>query len=200
MKKRAYQPGKNRRAQGFTLVEVLIAMTVVGIAALGGIAMIAIGIGRNNSLRTDTASANVAQTVLEAIASVQAENNTTVTIVDCATPTPQTISINTTTAAGGSGAPVLTGASMYPGIGPGDIDFTQAKVPPYQADYVMCGPNGVQLTYDLRWRIDPVGLPDPATGKYFAKLVTVAAQLPVTVNGGAIVYSPPVTLRTVVGN
>jgi prepilin-type N-terminal cleavage/methylation domain-containing protein len=197
--KRAHKLGKNSRAQGFTLLEILVAMTVLGIAALGGIAMIAIGIGRNNSLRTDTTSANVAQTVLEAIASVQATNNTTVTIVDCANP-PSTISINTTTAAGGLGAPVLTGTSMYPGIGPGDIDFTQDKVPPYQADYVMCAPSGVQLTYDVRWRIDPVGLPDPVTGRYFAKLVTVAAQLPATVNGGAILYSPPVTLRTVVGN
>src|SRR5215831_8888606 len=115
MNKRAYRLSKNRRARGFTLIEVLIAMMVLGTAALGGIAMIAIGIGRNNSLRADTTSANVAKTVLEAIASVQATNDTTVTIVDCGT---TTISINTATAAGGLGAPVLAGASMYPGIGP----------------------------------------------------------------------------------
>ena len=197
MNKRTYRLKRNGGDRGFSLIEILIAMAVVGIAALGGIAMIAIGIGRNNSLRTDTTSANVAQTVMEAVASVQATNDTTLTIVDCAA---NTISINTATALGGSGAAVVTGTPAYPGIGPGDIDFTAAIVPGYQANYLMCGPNGIQVTYDVRWRIDPVGAPDPASGKYFAKLVTVAAQLPATVNGNAILYSPPVTLRTVVGN
>lgn len=189
--KLAYRVGKEGKDRGFTLIEMLIAMAVLAIAALGGIAMIAIGIGRNNNLRSDTSSANVAQTVLEEIASLQATNDTTVTILDCAG---NALSINT--AAGG--AAVVTGTPPFPGVGPGDIDFTQAKVAGYHANYVMCGPNGITATYDVRWRIDPVG-PAAPSGHY-AKLVTVAALMPATVTNGAISFSAPVTLRTVVGN
>jgi prepilin-type N-terminal cleavage/methylation domain-containing protein len=183
--KLAYRAGKNRKDRGFSLVEMLTALAVLSIAALGGIGMIVIGIGRNNNLRSDTTSANVAQTVLEAIASLQATNDTTVTILDCAG---NAVSINT--ASGGAGVVTSTG----------DIDFTQSPQAGYQASYVMCGPNAtITYTYDVRWRIDPVG-PAAPSGNY-AKLVTVAAQLPTQVkSGGAIIFSPPVTLRTVVGN
>jgi prepilin-type N-terminal cleavage/methylation domain-containing protein len=189
--KLAYRAGKNRKDRGFSLVEMLTALTVLAIAALGGIGMIVIGIGRNNNLRSDTTSANVAQTVLEAIASLQATNNATVTILDCAG---NAVSINTAS----GGAAVVTSTPPWPGVGPGDIDFTQAPQAGYQSSYVMCGPNGTQFTYDVRWRIDPVGPPAPS-GNY-AKLVTVAAQLPTQVKAGAIIFSAPVTLRTVVGN
>jgi prepilin-type N-terminal cleavage/methylation domain-containing protein len=175
--------------QGFSLIELIIAMAILSIAMLGALAMITVGISRNGSLRMDTNSANIAQTVLEDIAAVQPTNNTNLlTINDCIQP--QSI----TTTPGGAD---VVGAPNFPGQNAGDIDFTQDKaaVPAgYQMDYVACV-NGVQVTYDVRWRIDAVAA---AGGSNWGKLVTVAALEQSTVQN-AVVYSPPVTLRTVVG-
>jgi len=175
--------------QGFTLIELLIAMIVLGTAMLGALAMITVGIKRNNSLRMDTTSANIAQTVLEDIAAIQPTNDTTISINDCIQP--QSIKTN-------PGGATLVTAPNWPGQNLGDIDFSQAKgavAAGYQMDYVACA-NGVQITYDVRWRIDPVAV---GGGKNWAKLVTVAATQGAPVQGGAISFSPPVTLRTVVG-
>jgi len=175
--------------QGFTLIELLIAMAVLGIAMLGALAMITVGIRRNNTLRLDTTSANIAQTVLEDIAAIQPINDTTIAINDCIQPQ------NINTKPGGA---TLVAAPNWPGQNPGDIDFSQAKGAVgvgYQMDYVACA-DGAQITYDVRWRIDPVAV---GGGKNWAKLVTVAALQQATVRNGAISFSPPVTLRTVVG-
>ena len=174
--------------QGFSLIELIIAMAILSIAMLGALAMITVGIGRNGSLRLDTNSANIAQTVLEDIAAVRPTNNANLKISDCI----QTQSITTT-----PGGADVVGAPNFPGQNAGDIDLTQDKaaVPAgYQMDYVACV-NGVQVTYDVRWRVDAVAA---AGGSNWGKLVTVAALQQSTVQN-AVVYSPPVTLRTVVG-
>jgi type II secretory pathway pseudopilin PulG len=182
---------KTRSSEGFSLVEMVIALGVMTIAMTGGMAMVAIGIGRNGSMRMDTTAANVAQTFLEEIASVRPDADPVLNITDCT----KGLTINTAV----GGAAVWGSAPGEPGINPGDIDFTQAVVPSgYQASYVMCAPGGVQITYDVRWNIQTAAFVD-AKGKTWGKLVTVAALQRATVSGGAIRYSPPVTLRTVVG-
>jgi prepilin-type N-terminal cleavage/methylation domain-containing protein len=175
--------------EGFTLIELMIATLVLGTAMLGALAMIMVGIKRNTSLRMDTTSANIAQTVLEDIAAIQPTNDTTISINDCIQP--QSIKTN-------PGGASVVAAPNFPGQNPGDIDFSQNKGAVgagYQMDYVACA-NGVQITYDVRWRIDAIAV---GGGKNWAKLVTVAALQQATVQNGAISYSPPVTLRTVVG-
>jgi prepilin-type N-terminal cleavage/methylation domain-containing protein len=191
MSKQMSRIRKTRSGEGFSLVEMIIAMAVVGIAMIGGLAMIAVGIGRNGTMRMDTTSANIAQTFLEEIASVPPKNGAPLNITDC---TGLNKVINTV----GPGAPVWGAAPTLPGIYPGDIDFTQAVVPGYQADYVVCAPGGLQITYDVRWNIQTAGFVD-AKGNTWGKLVTVAALQRATISNGALVYSPPVTLRTVVG-
>src|SRR5262249_48586793 len=183
---------KSRSKQGFSLIELMIALTVLAIALAGGLAMIAVGIGRNTSTRMDTTAANVAQTILEDIASepsVGGQNPLTIT--DC---TGLPLSIGTTASVVG-GSPVLQAPDpLQPGSNPGDIDFSAAPVANYSAPYVMCAPNGGQISFDVRWNIQPVA-PPPAGGTTWAKLVTVAARQPFTTSGGAIYYSPPATLR-----
>src|SRR5215475_6612019 len=76
---------KSRSEQGFSLIEMMIALTVLAIALAGGLAMIAVGIGRNTSTRMDTTAANVAQTILEDIASEPSVGGQDpLTITDCA--------------------------------------------------------------------------------------------------------------------
>lgn len=186
------QLGRIRRTvntDGFSLIEMLIALAVMLIAVVGGLTMLAIGIGRNGTMRMDTSAANVAQTVLEEIASVQPKTNPVLTITDC---TGNPMSINTAP----GGAPLVGGTPPYPGIKPGDIDFSQNPVVGYQTNYIMCGPNGMQITYDVRWSIQAVAT---SGGTNWGKLVTVAAWQHSDVASGGFRYSPPVTLRTVVG-
>ncbi len=184
--------GKSTGKRGFSLVEMVIALGVLAIAMAGGLAMVAIGIGRNTTTRMDTTATNVAQTILEEIASTPARNGAPLTITDC-TGNPLTITV----APGGATLVPTGGNPSQPGTDAGDIDFTQPPVPGYQTPYVMCAPGGAALTFDVRWNIQAVA---PVAGQpTWAKLVTVAARQPFTTSAGAIYYSPPATLRTVVG-
>lgn len=183
--------------QGFSLMEMMVALTVLAIAMVGGLAMVAVGIGRNTSTRMDTTAANVAQTILEDIASEPAlGGQNPLTITDCAG---NVLSINTTASVLGGSPLIQAPDPMQPGNNPGDIDFTAAPVANYSATYVMCAPNGGQISFDVRWNIQPVAPPLAAGAPAWAKLVTVAARQPFTTSGRAIYYSPPATLRTVTG-
>jgi prepilin-type N-terminal cleavage/methylation domain-containing protein len=175
--------------RGFSLIELMFAVAVLATAVIGSMVMVVIGIGRTGSNRMDTTATNVAQTVLEDIATappplppgpgVPATVPPPLSITDC---TGNALAI--TTAVGG--------APLSPS-GNGDIDFQSPVPAAYQVNYTMCGTNGLRAVYDVRWRIDPVD----ASG--FARLITVAARQPMSVRNGTLVYIPPVTLRTIVG-
>jgi prepilin-type N-terminal cleavage/methylation domain-containing protein len=172
----------SKSIQGFTLVELMVAMVVLVIGVLGGMVMILMGMTRDNTNRMDTTATNAAQAVLEQIAAVPANVDTTVTVTDCV-PTARTVT--TAGSAGGTGATLLADGS-------GNVDFSAAPVANYQIPFTVCGNNGLQVTYDVRWRITTL----PSGGK----LVIVAAGHPATDNKSrAIGYIPPVTLRTIVG-
>jgi Tfp pilus assembly protein PilV len=180
MSKRVLRTNKNRNLQGFSMVELMLAMFVLGTAILGSAAMIMLGLSRNAGIRMDTEASNVAETFLEDIASALPNGSPVLTLTDCNN---VAWAVNTT----GPGS-TLTAT--------GGIDFTQPKVAGYQADYVVCTANGLQVKYDVRWAvIQPAG--DP--GWAWTKQVIVAAQQPLNLNKGKIFYTPPVTLRTVVG-
>jgi prepilin-type N-terminal cleavage/methylation domain-containing protein len=169
-------------SKGFTLVELMVAMFVLAIGVLGGMIMIILGMSRDNTNRMDTTATNAAQAVLEQIAAVPANVDTTVLVTDCV---PTAHSITTVGSAGGTGATLLTDGS-------GNVDFSAAPVANYQTPFTVCGTNGLQITYDVRWRITTL----PSGGK----LVIVAAGHPSTDNKSrAMAYIPPVTLRTIVG-
>lgn len=178
------QQSKFRRhnSKGFTIVEMMVAIFVLAVGVLGGMVMILMGMTRDNTNRMDTTATNAAQAVMEQIAAVPANVNTTVTVTDCV-PTARTIT--TTGSAGGTGATLMTDGS-------GNVDFSAAPVTNYQTPFTVCGNNGLQITYDVRWRITTL----PSGGK----LVIVAAGHPATDDKTrAIGYIPPVTLRTIVG-
>ncbi|HWZ42146.1 MAG TPA: prepilin-type N-terminal cleavage/methylation domain-containing protein [Candidatus Saccharimonadales bacterium] len=178
------ESGKGRGSQGFSLIELLLAMVVIVVAILGGMIMVGFGMLRNNSNKVDTAGTNVAQSVLERIASTGANVNIVLPATDCLQTNPATSTLKINTAAGGA----QTQAN-------GDIDFTQSptalNAANYQMTYIVCGTNGLQSVYDVRWNIVNVGA--------FGKLVTAAAQQTSIANGKGTVFLRPITLRTVVG-
>lgn len=178
---------RHQKTQGFSLVELTVAMFVLTVGVLGGMTMIIMGMTRNNTNRVDTTATNVAQTVMEEIAGMPANSTAPLTVTDC---TNANLTINTSPGAGAAGAPLLPPNNI-------DIDFSQPAVPGYQMTYVVCGNgangNGLQTAYDVRWRIVSVG-----TGN-LGKLVIVSARQPFVGQSRGLGSITPVTLRTIVG-
>jgi len=180
MKNKFYRFRKaSTSASGFSMIELVFAIGVLSVAVVGGLAMVVFGIARNGSSRMDTTATNVAQTVLEDIATNIPTASPAMNITDCAG---NVLTIQT--AAGGAGLKL---------DGSGDIDFQQPAVGGYQMNYIVCGSNGIRATYDVRWRVEAAG------GSAWGKLVTVAARQPLAVQNGQMMFVPPVTLRTIVG-
>src|SRR6185437_10460522 len=74
---------KTCKVQGFTLVELTVAMVVLVVGILGGMMMVIIGVSRDNSNRVDTTATNVAQSVLEQISGAPTNSNPTLVMTDC---------------------------------------------------------------------------------------------------------------------
>lgn len=170
---------RQQQNEGFSLIELTVAMFILTVGVLGGMTMIIMGMTRNNTNRVDTTGTNAAQAVLEEIAGAPANTNPTLGLTDCLG---NNLAINTT----GPGAPVLAN---------GDIDFSQAAVAGYQMNYTVCNNaangNGLRTVYDVRWHITTIG----TTGK----LVVVAARQPFVAGSKGIGFLAPVTLRTITG-
>jgi prepilin-type N-terminal cleavage/methylation domain-containing protein len=173
----------SRRQRGMSLIELMIAVTVLTIGVAGCAIVIPIAIGRNFANRQQGNSTAIAQMVLEKLLSVPASTSPTLTITDCAG---NANLVSTTGTAGGSGSTVLSS---------GSIDFTAAQgsggAPAgYYMNYTTCGTNGRQATYDVRWNIKA-----PST---FIELVTVSVKLKKT-TGDAKLFAVPVTIRSMAG-
>src|SRR5882672_9581276 len=181
--------------RGMTLVELLIALTILVIGMGGVMIMIATAIAQNNGTKHDSNGTMLAQMVTEQIISISGNLNpppVLPTETDCAG-TVFTIQVT------GAAAPVGAGAAIFPQPAPagrvaGDIDFTQAAgaVPAnYRMQFVACGDNNRQATYDVRWNVQVLGVN--------TKLVTVAARRIDQSNRTGLGYNIPVTIRTIVG-
>lgn len=168
-----------RNERGMSLVELMIAMVILLVGLVGSLALVATSVGNNGRSRMQGNSTIIAQMITEKISSVKATTSPLLTVSDCAG---NILNINTA-APGGAG---LTAQ--------GDVDFTQAPVAGYQAQYTDCGTNGRQFTYDVRWNI--------AQPTANVKLLTVTAQkisTNVGTNYDLRYLSFPVTIRTLVG-
>jgi prepilin-type N-terminal cleavage/methylation domain-containing protein len=179
--------------QGMTLIELMIALTilVIGMGAL--MVMITAAIAQNNGTKHDSQGTMLAQMVTEKVINISAINPPPALPVetDCAG-TAHTIQVT------GGAAPAGAGALLIPqgaAVRPGEIDFTQAfgAIPAnYAMLYIACGDAGRRQTYDVRWNIQ--------TLTANTKLITVAARR-VTGTGGrsGVGFNMPVTMRTIAG-
>ena len=174
---------KSRKQRGMSLIEVMVAITVLTVGVAGCAVVIPIAIGRNFANRQQGNSTVIAQMVTEKLLSVPANAVPILTITDCAA---NNNSVYTTGSAGGTGSTVLAS---------GDIDFSQAQggggAPVgYFMNYTTCGSNGLQMVYDVRWNIKD--------SSAFVKFITVSARLKSS-TGNAKMYSAPVTIRSMAG-
>lgn len=189
---RTMQLSKNlklHKESGMTLIELMIAMTVLAVGLAGIMAIVIAALYGNARNRTDTSATLISQMVIEQMGDMPANTDTTFQLTDCA----GTV-WNINTAAGGA---TLKGTNNFPVWVASDIDFNvAAPAAGYSMLYVSCATNGSPgLTYDVRWNVAKNGQ---------TKTVVVAARIKGTgaTTGGAqnIYFAIPVQLKTVLGS
>jgi len=175
--------------RGMSMIELLIAMTVLAVGMGGMVVVFAAAITGNGKAKFDTSGTMLAQTVLERIAAQPANTAANITIQDCnpAGPVPWTIAT--------VGAPPPAGAGALLDAN-GNIDWiNQAAAPAnYGMQFVACGNNGRQLTFDVRWNVQTI------TGN--SRLITVSARPAAANAAGAnqtAMFNRPITLRSIGG-
>ncbi len=192
----AFKKEHRRRArwvEGFSVIELLIAMFVLTIGLLGGMVILLVAMSTNSRNRMDTSAVALSQSVMDRIVVLSSSAGVQATqMTDC-----NGTVHNIVTAPGG--APLTNLTIMN---GSQSIDFTQAPVPGYQMLYTLCATGaadgqttGNSQIYDVRWYISgPV-----AAGT--TQLVYVAAKhTNESGNGGGKFYTMPITLRALRGN
>lgn len=178
------QPSPSRSQTGFTLLELLLAGVVMLVGLSGGLLLVLMAISSNQRNNLDSSGTILAQMTMEMIASVPANSNSSVSVVDCnPTTSSATHTLSNLGSSSGSGAPLTSG---------GAIDFTQAQVNGYSMLYYSCqaSTGDRQILFDIRWNIK--------TLTTNTKLVIVAAQR-TGANNNAVLFAVPVSLKTIVG-
>jgi prepilin-type N-terminal cleavage/methylation domain-containing protein len=185
---------------GMSLLELMIAITVLSVGMLGATGMILAGVQSNSRNKTDTAAVVLDQQILEQFATLNNYPKTgTVTIADCGLlaggANSHTASIIATTA--GAGATVYTAATAPLPSQVGDIDWTQATpvlatsaTPGYAMRYRTC--NGD--LYEVRWNVMLVN----GVNSNLSLLTVSSRQLAAASTHATLLFSNPTTLRTLI--
>jgi prepilin-type N-terminal cleavage/methylation domain-containing protein len=173
------------KQNGFSLIELMIAIAVLAVGMAALVPLFAVAVMSNGKAKTDTTATMLAQTVLEKVSAQPASAApANITVTDCNPAGGTTFQI--ATAVGGS---PLTGS---------DIDFTATPVANYNMQYVACGNNGRQALYDVRWNIQAI-----AGNGSRSRIITVAARptgAGVAGNRNQLtMFAFPITLRTIGG-
>ena len=171
---------------GFTLIEMMISMTVMAVGLLGLNVMFVTAMATNNKNTHDSSATMVSQLVLEQISAQPANSTAAITVTDCA-------GNSRTIATAGGASPTGAGATLLTTGSVGTIDQTAAKVANYSMTYVACAPAGsnLQSSYDVRWNVMTI-TPD-------TRLITVSARQLNGIRLGALQFAIPVNLRSIGG-
>ena len=189
------KPIVRRKPQaGATLVELLIAMTILAIGLGGLVNVLVLALQTNNRNSKDTSATLLAQMVLEQISAQHPNANTSISVTDCAGNT-WTIATAGGASPNGVGATLVTSSTA---LGYGGIDQTQAYsgiTAGYSMKYVDCGGvgnTGTPTTYDVRWNVMTVDA-------NYTRLITASARPANASELGGVRFALPVTLRLVAG-
>ena len=151
----------NRSALGFSLMELVIAVSVLAVGLLGGMSVICVAVASNGGSKLNTTAATLAESTMERILAIpQGAANPATSVTDC---TGNTFQINTLL----GGSPV-TANGLFPGV-----NYAQAPVAGYSMLYATCSA-GPALVYDVRWNIAQG--PTPATQLVTVSVKSVAAE------------------------
>ena len=178
---------------GFMMIELMISMVVLSVG-LGGLLILLISsMYTDKRSSSDTTATMVAEHVLEQITAqgigANSPPNPALTITDCAG---NALNINTARAVLGGGTGGATGGNGAAVTPNGIIDWTQAfaAVPAgYGINYVACGANGLQTTYDVRWDVIQMSAN--------SRLTIISARPGGSRQVGGLKFVVPVNLRTI---
>jgi Tfp pilus assembly protein PilV len=181
-----------------SMVELLIAMTVLAVGMIGSMVMIQLGMQSNSRNQNDTEAVALDQEILEKFATLKNYPKTgTVTITDCGTGANQHLaSLVQGASPNGAGATLYTtGNAPTPGQA-GEIDWTAAAptlATAGTAGYAMQFKTCTNDVFEVRWNV--MDLPNTSR----LSLLTVSArQTQVANSHSGMLYSVPVTLRTLI--
>jgi prepilin-type N-terminal cleavage/methylation domain-containing protein len=189
--------------RGMSLIELLLAMTVLTIGMLGSMILIMVGMQSNTRNKTDSTAVVLDQEILEMFATLNNyPKSGAVTIFDCGLTAGAVNQHNAAltwgAAPAGNGATVYTAATAPLPSQVGEIDWTQptptlatSAVTGYAMRYQAC--NGD--TYEVRWNVMQI---DPNSRN---SLLTVSSrQLAAQGSNRAMLFAIPTTLRTLIEN
>src|SRR5216683_3584038 len=202
------QRGMGSPMAGMTLIELMIAMTVLAIGLPSCMMMVMVGMQTNSRNKTDTTATILDQEIVEKYATLkQYPKPTFVAINDCAL---SAGSANVHNASLGAGvAPAGSGAALYTGASAsevGNIDWTQpvpalatSTTPGYAMEYQTCSGD----IYEVRWNVMVIS-PNP-NSRISQLTVSARPRSAVQADAGgatnrAILYARPVTLKTLIEN
>jgi len=189
-----------------SIIELLIAMSVLSVGMLGAMAMILAGMQSNSRNKNDSAAVVLDQEILEMFATYQFyPTNGYVVVTDCGTTAASVHWANVvqgTTAVGGAGARLYTAATAPRPSMVGDIDWTQPPpafatngVRGYAMTYQTC--NGD--TYEVRWNVMEVN--PNASGIAALSMLTVSSRQTSAANArNATLFAVPTSLHTLIEN
>lgn len=194
---------------GFTLIEMMIAISVLAIGMLGAMSLMLMGMQSNNASKTDTTATVLDQEIIELYSTIKTfPKPGSVTINDCAlTGSNAHLANLAQSVSPGNGATLYTAATAPTTAQIGDINWSVAAptvatstTPGYAMEYQTCSGD----IYEVRWNtmdMTPAAPPAGSTGRL--TLLTVSARpksaVVATAAGAqnqAVVFAFPVTLRS----
>jgi Tfp pilus assembly protein PilV len=191
-----------------SLLELMIAMTVLTVGMLGSMVMILTAMESNSRNKTDNLATILDQEVMEKFATLNNYPKAgSATIYDCAltggNADSHLVSLGQGTyASGGNGAALYTSATVPAGYNVGDIDWSQATptlATSTTAGYAMLYRTCSGDNYEVRWNIMDANSSIPTGTVSRISLLTVSAR-ETAAKGSPLgmLYAPPTTLRTLI--
>jgi len=190
---------------GMSLLELMIAMTVLTVGMLGSMVMILTAMESNSRNKTDNLATILDQEVMEKFATLNNYPKAgSATIYDCALnggyADAHLVSLLQGAYGTGNGATLYTSSTVPAGYNVGDIDWSQATptlATSTTAGYAMLYRTCSGDNYEVRWNIMDGNAGSPPVSRI--SLLTVSARQ-TAANGSKLgmLFAPPTTLRTLI--